>query len=34
VPMRNCSLYLDERPIVVDGDIVVDEMKVEGVVKA
>jgi 2,5-dihydroxypyridine 5,6-dioxygenase len=34
VPMRNCSLFLDERPIVVDGDIVVDEMKVEGVVKA
>lgn len=34
VPMRNCSLFLDERPIVTDGDIVVDEMKVEGVVKA
>jgi 2,5-dihydroxypyridine 5,6-dioxygenase len=25
-PMRNCSLYLDERPIVIDGDIVVDEL--------
>ena len=23
--MRNCSLYLDDEPIVVDGDIVVDE---------
>ena len=29
VPMRNCTLYLDERPIVVDGDIVVDELKAE-----
>jgi 2,5-dihydroxypyridine 5,6-dioxygenase len=27
IPMRNCSLYLDERPIVVDGDVVVDELK-------
>jgi 2,5-dihydroxypyridine 5,6-dioxygenase len=27
IPMRNCSLYLDDRPIVVDGDIVVDELK-------
>ena len=27
IPMRNCSLYLDEQPIVVDGDVVVDEMK-------
>ena len=27
IPMRNCSLYLDDEPIVVDGDIVVDEMK-------
>jgi 2,5-dihydroxypyridine 5,6-dioxygenase len=34
VPMRNCSLWLDERPIVVDGDIVVEEMKVPGVVAA
>ena len=34
VPMRNCSLYLDERPIVVDGDIVVDELKADGMVKA
>jgi 2,5-dihydroxypyridine 5,6-dioxygenase len=27
VPMRNCSLYLDDEPIVVDGDVVVDELK-------
>lgn len=27
IPMRNCTLYLDDEPIVVDGDIVVDEMK-------
>ncbi len=27
IPMRNCSLYLDERPIVVEGDVVVDELK-------
>jgi 2,5-dihydroxypyridine 5,6-dioxygenase len=29
VPMRNCSLYLDEQPIVVKGDIVVDELKAD-----
>jgi 2,5-dihydroxypyridine 5,6-dioxygenase len=34
VPMRNCSLYLDDEPVVVDGDIVVEEMKVERAVKA
>jgi 2,5-dihydroxypyridine 5,6-dioxygenase len=27
IPMRNCSLFLDDQPIVVHGDIVVDEMK-------
>jgi len=27
IPMRNCSLYLDDEPIVVNGDIVVDEMR-------
>lgn len=27
VPMRNCTLYLDDEPIVVDGDIVIEEMK-------
>ncbi len=27
IPMCNCSPYLDDQPIVVDGDIVVDEMK-------
>ena len=34
VPMRNCTLYLDDEPIVVDGDIVVEEMRVEGAVRA
>lgn len=34
VPMRNCSLYLDGDPIVVDGDIVVEEMKVREPVHA
>jgi 2,5-dihydroxypyridine 5,6-dioxygenase len=28
VPMRGCSLYLDDEPVLVDGDIVVDEMRV------
>jgi 2,5-dihydroxypyridine 5,6-dioxygenase len=27
VPMRSCSLFLDDEPIVVNGDIVVDDMK-------
>jgi hypothetical protein len=27
IPMRGCSLHLDDQPIVVDGDIVVDDMK-------
>jgi 2,5-dihydroxypyridine 5,6-dioxygenase len=27
VPMRNCSLFLDDEPIVLNGDVVVDEMK-------
>jgi hypothetical protein len=26
--MRGCSLYLDDEPVLVDGDIVVDEMRV------
>jgi 2,5-dihydroxypyridine 5,6-dioxygenase len=29
VPMRNCTLYLDDEPIVVDGDIVVDGLKAD-----
>ena len=28
VPMRNCNLFLDDNPIVIDGDVVVAEMKV------
>jgi 2,5-dihydroxypyridine 5,6-dioxygenase len=34
IPMRNCSLYLDDQPIVIDGDIVVDEMKARTPIKA
>jgi 2,5-dihydroxypyridine 5,6-dioxygenase len=29
MPMRNCTLYLDDEPIVVDGDIVVDALKAD-----
>lgn len=27
IPMRGCSLFLDDRPVVVDGDLVVDELR-------
>jgi 2,5-dihydroxypyridine 5,6-dioxygenase len=27
IPMRGCSLFLDDEPILIDGDVVVDEMK-------
>ncbi|GFG51089.1 leucyl aminopeptidase [Mycolicibacterium agri] len=27
IPMRDCSLYLDDEPIVVDGDVVVPDMQ-------
>jgi len=27
IPMRNCTLYLDDEPIVVDGDVVPEEMR-------
>ena len=27
IPMRGCSLYLDDRPIIVDGEVVVDAMR-------
>jgi 2,5-dihydroxypyridine 5,6-dioxygenase len=30
VPMRNCTLYLDGTPIVIDGDIVVPALKADG----
>jgi len=29
IPMRRCSLQLDDEPIVVDGDLVVDELKAD-----
>jgi 2,5-dihydroxypyridine 5,6-dioxygenase len=28
VPMRGCSLYLDDEPVLIDGDVVVDDLKV------
>jgi 2,5-dihydroxypyridine 5,6-dioxygenase len=34
VPMRNCTLYLDDEPIVVDGEIVVDVLKADAPVAA
>jgi 2,5-dihydroxypyridine 5,6-dioxygenase len=34
IPMRNCTLYLDDTPIVVDGQIVVDELKADLPVRA
>lgn len=30
IPMRDCSLYLDDEPVVVDGDVVVPEMRPGG----
>jgi len=27
IPMRNCSLFLDDEPIVINGDVVVSEMR-------
>jgi 2,5-dihydroxypyridine 5,6-dioxygenase len=30
IPMRNCSLFLDDEPIVLDGDVVVPEMRPAG----
>jgi 2,5-dihydroxypyridine 5,6-dioxygenase len=34
IPMRNCTLYLDDEPIVVDGDVVVEELKPDTAVRA
>jgi 2,5-dihydroxypyridine 5,6-dioxygenase len=33
IPMRGCSLYLDDRPIVVDGDVVVDALRAPSLVQ-
>lgn len=30
VPMRNCTLYLDDVPVVVDGDIVIPALRADG----
>jgi 2,5-dihydroxypyridine 5,6-dioxygenase len=27
IPMRGCSLFLDDRPVIVDGEIVVEAMR-------
>jgi 2,5-dihydroxypyridine 5,6-dioxygenase len=27
IPMRGCSLFLDGEPVIIDGDVVVEEMK-------
>jgi len=27
IPMRGCSLFLDDRPVIVDGELVVEEMR-------
>jgi 2,5-dihydroxypyridine 5,6-dioxygenase len=27
IPMRNCSLFLDDEPVVIDGDVVIKEMQ-------
>jgi 2,5-dihydroxypyridine 5,6-dioxygenase len=29
IPMRNCSLYLDDEPIIVDGEFAVEDLKVD-----
>jgi 2,5-dihydroxypyridine 5,6-dioxygenase len=29
IPMRNCTMYLDDEPIIVDGEFVIDELKAE-----
>ncbi len=29
IPMRNCSLFLDDEPVVIDGDIVVKEIQMD-----
>jgi 2,5-dihydroxypyridine 5,6-dioxygenase len=30
IPMRNCTVYLDDEPVLVDGEFIVPELKVEG----
>jgi 2,5-dihydroxypyridine 5,6-dioxygenase len=27
IPMRNCSLYLDDEPVLIDGEFVIDDLK-------
>jgi 2,5-dihydroxypyridine 5,6-dioxygenase len=28
IPMRNCSVYLDDEPVLVDGEFLVEELQV------
>ena len=30
IPMRSCSLFLDDRPVIVDGEVVIDAMRPAG----
>jgi 2,5-dihydroxypyridine 5,6-dioxygenase len=32
IPMRNCSVYLDGEPMVIDGDVIPDDQRVPGAV--
>ena len=27
IPMRNCSMYLDDEPVIIDGEFVIDDLK-------
>jgi 2,5-dihydroxypyridine 5,6-dioxygenase len=34
IPMRTCSLFLDDKPIIVDGDIVIEELRSAALARA
>ena len=34
IPMRGCSVYLDDRPIIADGEVVVEAMRPSPLVTA
>ncbi|MDX6561703.1 MAG: 2,5-dihydroxypyridine 5,6-dioxygenase, partial [Gaiellales bacterium] len=27
IPMRNCSVYLDDEPVLIDGEFAIDDLK-------
>jgi 2,5-dihydroxypyridine 5,6-dioxygenase len=29
IPMRNCSMYLDDEPVIIDGEFVIEDLKVQ-----